>query len=67
METPEYYISPREFADLIVRSLDEQNYFSSDQKCHPEDLAFAFVAQAEALARGASYIIQRIPKTKTNG
>lgn len=50
---PDWYLTPREFADLVVKSLETTNHFKGDELAHPEDLVIAFVTQAEAVAIGA--------------
>lgn len=46
-------MTPREFADLVVSSLETTNHFKSDELAHPEDIVIAFTTQAEAIAIGA--------------
>ena len=50
---PDWYMTPREFADLVVESLEATNHFKSDELAHPEDIVIAFTTQAEAIAIGA--------------
>lgn len=50
---PDWYMTPREFADLVVKSLEETHHFKSNEAAHPEDIVIAFVTQAEAIAIGA--------------
>lgn len=45
-------MTPREFADLVVESLEATNHFKSDELAHPEDIVIAFTTQAEAIAIG---------------
>lgn len=59
-KSPEYYISPREFADLVVQSLETQGYFKPDDLCHPEDLVIAFTSSAESIAIGAGHIVRKV-------
>lgn len=63
---PDYYMTPEEFAEVIVDSLEEANYFKRDQKAHPEDLVISFVTQAEAVAKGAGFVIQKIAESRKN-
>lgn len=46
-------MTTQEFADLVVRSLEETNHFKRSERVHPEDIVSAFVTQAEAIAIGA--------------
>lgn len=50
---PDWYMTPREFADIVVESMEVTNHFKSDETAHPEDLVIAFVTLAEAVALGA--------------
>lgn len=60
------YMTPEEFANLIVVSLEASNYFGRKEKVHPQDLVVAFVAQAEAVALGAGFSIMQENKQKKN-
>lgn len=53
MKKPDWYITPQEFADLVVESLERTNHFKRGERAHPEDIVIAFVTQAEAIAIGA--------------
>lgn len=59
-KSPEYYISPRELADLVVQSLENQGYFKANERAHPEDLVVAFTSHAESIAIGAGHIIRKV-------
>jgi hypothetical protein len=50
---PEWYMTTREFADLVVQSLEVTNHFKKDERVHPEDIVAAFVTAAETIAIGA--------------
>lgn len=52
--TPDWYMTTQEFANLVVESLASTNYFKKDELAHPEDIVSAFVSQAEAIALGAA-------------
>lgn len=52
---PSWYITPKEFADVIVQALEQSNHFKKDEPAHPEDLVIAFVAHAEAVALGMGF------------
>lgn len=46
-------MTPQEFADLVVESLEATNHFKRNELAHPEDIVIAFTTQAEAIALGA--------------
>lgn len=52
-ERPSWYMTTQEFADLVVKSLEQTNHFKRGERAHPEDIVIAFVTQAEAIALGA--------------
>lgn len=64
-DVPDYYMTTEEFAAIIIDSLDEQNYFKKNQKAHPEDIVIAFTTQAEAVAKGAGFVIRKIAQNKS--
>jgi hypothetical protein len=47
---PAWYLTPQEFADIIVSSLEDNNYFKHDEKAHPVDICAAFSTTASAVA-----------------
>lgn len=57
---PDHYISPRELADLVIQSLENQGYFKADELAHPEDLVVAFTSVAESISVGAGYVIRKV-------
>lgn len=61
---PDWYMTPREFADLVVESLEATNHFKSDELAHPEDIVIAFTTQAEAVALGAGAAGRKVHKAK---
>ena len=63
---PDWYMTPREFADLVVESLEATNHFKSDELAHPEDIVIAFTTQAEAIALGAGAAGRKIHAAKKN-
>lgn len=63
---PDWYMTPREFADLVVASLEATNHFKSDELAHPEDIVIAFTTQAEAIALGAGAVGRKIHEAKNN-
>lgn len=63
-ERPSWYMTTQEFADLVVRSLEETNHFRRGERAHPEDIVIAFVTQAEAIAIGAGAAGRKIHNAK---
>jgi len=59
-EKPVWYLTPQEFADIVVDSLVENNYFRRDEKAHPEDIEAAFSTTATAVARAISTMGRKI-------
>ena len=51
------YMTTREFADLVVQALDEQNYFKVDQVAHPQDISYAFTTIGETIGMAMSWAI----------
>jgi len=47
---PVWYLTPQEFAEIIVDSLEDNNYFKRDEKAHPVDIEAAFSTTANAIA-----------------
>ena len=54
-EHPEWYMTSQEFADLIVLTLEENDYFKRSQKAHPQDIEYIFSVTAKAIAQGVVY------------
>lgn len=52
INTPAWYITTREFADLVVETMSELGYFRPDDPSHPEDIVLSFQTVSEALAKG---------------
>lgn len=59
-KAPNYYMTPEEFVDVVLDSMEELNYFKRNEKAHPEDIVISFVTQAEAVAKGASFVIRKM-------
>jgi hypothetical protein len=55
-EHPEWYMTTQEFADLIVLTLEENDYFKSNEKAHPQDIEYMFSIIGKAIAQGVSYV-----------
>jgi hypothetical protein len=53
-------MTTREFADLVIQSLEQTNHFKKDELVHPEDIVCAFVTQAEAIAIGAGTVGRKV-------
>jgi hypothetical protein len=63
-EKPDWYLTPLEFADLVIDSLEATNHFKRDELVHPEDLVIAFTIQAEAIAIGVGAAGRKIHAAK---
>ena len=63
-ERPEWYLTPKEFSELVVESLEATNHFKQNERVHPEDLVIAFVTQAEAIAIGAGAVGRKVHEKK---
>jgi hypothetical protein len=57
---PAWYLTPKEFADIIVDSLEDNNYFKRDEKAHPVDIEAAFSTTATAIAHAIDAIGKKI-------
>ena len=60
------YMNTREFADLVIQALHEQNYFKDDDVAHPHDIAIAFSTVAETIGTTMSWAISQEHKDKKN-
>lgn len=61
------YMTTREFADLVIQALEEQNYFKSGETAHPGDIAIAFSTVGETVGTTMSWAIkQEHESTKKN-
>ena len=58
------YMTTREFADLVVAALEEQNYFNKDDISHPQDIAHAFSTVGETIGTAMSWAINQEHETK---
>lgn len=52
------YMTTREFADLVIEALNEQNYFKTDDVAHPGDIAIAFSTVGETIGTAMSWAIK---------
>lgn len=57
---PVWYVTPKEFADLVVETMEELEYFKSDEIVHPEDLYFTMNIVSESLAKGMSHAGKKV-------
>lgn len=61
------YMTTREFADLVVEALHEQNYFKHDDVAHPQDIAYAFTTVGETIGNVMYWAIQQEHKATKEG
>lgn len=57
---PAWYLTPQEFANIIVDSLEQNNYFKRNEKAHPVDIEAAFSTTASAIAVAIDAIGKKI-------
>jgi len=57
---PNYYITVDEFANLVTEAVYECGYFKREDLNHPEDIEAAFTSTAVAVAKGATFVINRM-------
>lgn len=60
------YMTTREFADLVVEALNEQNYFKHDDVAHPQDIAYAFTTVGETIGNAMYWAIQQEHRARNN-
>lgn len=53
------HMTTREFADLVIEALEEQNYFKKDDVAHPQDIAYAFTVVGETIGSALYWAIQQ--------
>ena len=58
------YMTTREFADLVVASLEAQNYFKKDDVSHPQDIAYAFTTVGETIGAAMNWAINQEHEAK---
>lgn len=61
------YMTTREFADLVVDALHEQNYFKKDDTAHPQDIAYAFTTVGETIGSAMSWAIKQEHEATKDG
>ena len=59
-EKPVWYVTPQEFADLVVETMEEIGYFKADEFNHPEDILVSFESVSHAIAAGMGYAGRRV-------
>jgi len=58
------YMTTREFADLVIDALHEQNYFKRDDVAHPQDIAIAFSNAGETIGTAMYWAIKQEHEAK---
>jgi hypothetical protein len=53
------YMNTKEFADLVVNALNDQEYFKSGEVGHPQDIAYAFSTVAETIGSALAWAISQ--------
>lgn len=53
------YMTTREFADLVIDTLNDQNYFKHGDTAHPQDIAHAFTTVAETIGNAMAWAIKQ--------
>jgi hypothetical protein len=53
------YMTTREFSDLVIQTLHEQNYFRHNDVAHPQDIAHAFTTVGETIGNAMSWAIKQ--------
>lgn len=53
------HMTTREFADLVVQALHDQNYFKMNETAHPEDIAIAFSTVGETIGAAMTWAIRQ--------
>jgi len=53
------YMTTKEFADLVITALEEQNYFKKGDVSHPLDIAYAFSTVGETIGTAIYWAIKQ--------
>lgn len=61
------YMTTREFAELVIDALNEQNYFKYDDVAHPQDIAYAFTMVGETIGNAMSWAIKQEHEATKDG
>lgn len=59
-------MTTREFANLVIETLHEQNYFKDGEPAHPGDIAIAFTTVGETIGTVMSWAIRQEFEYKKN-
>lgn len=59
-ERPQWYVTPREFANMVADAVIDQKFFQENDTAHPEDIAVAFSTVADSLVKGMVYAVDKI-------
>lgn len=60
------YMTTREFADMVIDALDEQNYFKKDDVAHPYDIAISFTTVGETIGKAMEWAIRQEARLNHN-
>lgn len=63
---PSWYITPEDFADLVIDISEEIGYFKRGQKMHPEDIAINFSTVIQSVAAGMGYVGKKVHEASRN-
>ena len=58
------YMTTKEFADLVITALEEQNYFKKGDVSHPLDIAYAFSTVGETIGTAIYWAIKQEHEAK---
>ena len=58
------YMTTREFSDLVIQTLHEQNYFRHNDVAHPQDIAHAFSTVGETIGTAMHWAIKQEHEAK---
>jgi hypothetical protein len=53
------YMTTKEFADLVITALEENNYFKKNDVSHPQDIAYAFSTVGETIGAVMNWAIKQ--------
>lgn len=53
------HMTTKEFAELVIDALDEQNYFKKGEPAHPADIAIAFSTVGETIGTAMTWAIRQ--------
>lgn len=60
------YMTTREFADMVIDALDEQNYFKKDDVAHPYDIAVSFTSIGETIGKVMEWAIKQEAQVRSS-